>query len=249
MKPILVKTEAPVRLSKYLSSIGFCSRREADDLIENGGVLIDGSPASLGVKVINGQTIEIKSSATKTLDKQLTIALNKPPGFVSATPEKGYTSALSLLRPENYQGEGKAPWLSLEQKNFAPAGRLDIESRGLLILTQDGRVAKVLTRSEFKIEKEYVVSVHQEVQSEQLKMLRHGLVLDDKPLLKAKVTAIRPNLLRFVLVEGRKRQIRRMCELVGLEVHLLKRVRIGKLRLDDLEEGKWRTVSIDQIVP
>ena len=120
------------------------------------------------------------------------------------------------------------------------AGRLDIDSRGLLVFTQDGRLARLLIGENSPIDKEYHVSLEQPAGEDQLARLRHGLELDGRPLRPAEVSRLAPDRLRIVLREGRKRQIRRMCELVGLDVIGLKRVRIGALRLGNLPEGKWR---------
>jgi 23S rRNA pseudouridine2604 synthase len=123
---------------------------------------------------------------------------------------------------------------------LAPAGRLDIDSKGLLVFTQDGRLAKHLTGEASQIEKEYLVRIAGELDDAELALLRHGLALDEKPLRPARVEWINPHQLRFVLLEGRKRQIRRMCNLVGLKVTGLKRVRIGRVLLGKLPEGEWR---------
>ena len=125
-------------------------------------------------------------------------------------------------------------------KGLAPAGRLDIDSTGLLVLTQDGRIAKLLIGDDSKIEKEYLVRVTGKLSEQGLKLLNHGLSLDGQPLRPAKVSWQNEDQLRFVLREGKKRQIRRMCEMVGLRVVGLKRVRIGQIKLSDLPVGQWR---------
>jgi len=131
-------------------------------------------------------------------------------------------------------------------KNLAPAGRLDIDSTGLLVLTQDGRIARQLIGDDSKVDKEYLVRVEGRLQPEGLALLNHGLELDGVKLRPAKVEWINDDQLRFELREGRKRQIRRMCELVGLKVVGLKRVRIGKVKLGDLPLGEWRYLREDE---
>ena len=131
---------------------------------------------------------------------------------------------------------------------MAVAGRLDIDSQGLLLFTQDGRIAKKIIGDNGKIEKEYIVRVEGLLPDNKLRLLRHGLELDGKPLKPAKVEWINEDQLRFVLTEGKKRQIRRMCEMVGLRITGLKRVRIGKIKLGHLPEGKWRFLEAGESV-
>ena len=131
-------------------------------------------------------------------------------------------------------------------RGLAPAGRLDIDSQGLLVLTQDGRIAKQLIGEDSQIEKEYLVRVDGQLSEKDLKLLNHGLSLDGARLKPAKVSWQNKDQLRFILKEGKKRQIRRMCELVGLKVVGLKRVRIGKVRLGDLPQGEWRYLRPDE---
>ena len=129
---------------------------------------------------------------------------------------------------------------------LAPAGRLDIDSTGLLVFTQDGRIARSLIGDDSSIEKEYLVRINGTINKNGLKMLNYGLSIDGKKLKKASVTWLNKNQLKFILKEGKKRQIRRMCEMVGLKVIGLKRVRIGKIILGDLPIGKWRYLSNDE---
>lgn len=230
-------------MSKLMSEQGLCSRREADRYIERGLVFVDGERVSeLGSKIFPTQKITLHKAA-KTQQTQLaTILLNKPVGYVSGQPEPGYRPAIQLIRPET-QFCNKPPCKLFKPghlKNLAPAGRLDIDSQGLLVFTQDGRIAKQLIGSDSSIEKEYLVRVIGRLPDEKLALLNHGLSLDGKNLKSAKVSWQNKDQLRFVLREGKKRQIRRMCELVGLQVMGLKRVRTGRIRLGNLPEGKWR---------
>lgn len=236
---------AVVRLSKLMSERGIASRREADRLIEAGLVMVDGVVISeLGTKVSPSATITLTSTATQRQTDLVTIMLNKPVGIVSTQPEKGYKEALSLITPANQWSKDTSGALKPEHlAKLAVCGRLDIESQGLLILTQDGRIAKKIIGEDADLEKEYIVRVTGELDEKGLRMLRHGLMLDGKILKPAEVEWINEDQLRFVITEGKKRQIRRMCEMVGLRVTGLKRVRIGNLRLRDLPEGKWRFVG------
>ena len=230
-----------VRLSKLMSARGLCSRREADGYIEAGYVLVDGKVVSvLGTKVSPDATVTFKKEAQSKQTNKVTIILNKPLGFVSTQPEKGYLPAIDLIRPENQFGKKSKGLLPHHLKNLNVAGRLDIDSKGLLILTQDGVVVKQVIGPDADIEKEYIVSIEGEITAQTIQKLCFGLTLDDKPLKRARVELLEPNLLRFILKEGKKRQIRRMCEFVRLKVIKLKRVRVGSVFLANLPEGKWR---------
>ena len=227
---------------------GICSRREADEYIERGLVLVDGQPINtLGTKIFEHQTITLAAAAQKTQDERVTILLNKPVGYVSGQPEDGYSPAAKLLTQENQDPNVTPQTLLLKHfDGLAPAGRLDIDSRGLLVFTQDGRLARQLTSDRGEVEKEYVVRFRGELHDEQLSLLRHGLSLDGKPLRPAGVELIAADRLRFELREGRQRQIRRMCQAVRLEILSLMRVRIGRIRLGKLPEGCWRFLRSDE---
>jgi 23S rRNA pseudouridine2604 synthase len=231
------------RLSKRMSELGLCSRREADEWIENGWVKVDGKVVStLGVRVPRDARIEIEPAASKHQSEQVTILLNKPVGYVSGQPEDGHEPAMVLIKPENRwaQDPSRTKFVHGHLRGLAPAGRLDIDSTGLLVLTQDGRVAKRLIGADTEVEKEYLVRVEGTLTDEAMKLLRHGLELDGVRLKPAQVSWANENQLRFALREGRKRQIRRMCELVGLAVTALKRVRTGGVPLGSLPVGQWR---------
>jgi 23S rRNA pseudouridine2604 synthase len=234
--------EEPVRLSKRMAELGLCSRREADEFISRGLVLVDGVPQNtLGVKVLPSQSITLHPSAAKEQTQLATFLLNKPIGYVSGQPEDDHPPAVVLITPGNRHAECTGPrFKSSMREGLAPAGRLDIDSKGLLVFTQDGRLARRLTGEEHSLEKEYLVRVKGQLPESGLRRLRHGLVLDGKPLLPAEVDWMNRDQLRFVIREGRKRQIRRMCEAVGLIVVGLKRVRIGRIALGKLPEGRWR---------
>ena len=241
--------QSGVRISKLMSERGLCSRREADAYIERGWVYVDGERVSeLGSRALPTARITLDKAAQANQQRQMTILLHKPVGYVSGQPEPGFKPAIQLIQPENQQRSPDTPLFHpAHLKNLAPAGRLDIDSTGLLVLTQDGRVARQLIGESSQIDKEYLVRVEGRLDEQGLALLNHGLSLDDKQLKPARVEWLNADQLRFVLHEGRKRQIRRMCELVGLKVIGLKRVRMGRVRLGDLPLGQWRYLREDEV--
>lgn len=239
----------PLRISKLLASRGICSRREADDFIARGLVLVDGERvAQLGEKVLPTQRLTLDPRAHGELGDQITILLHKPLGYVSGQAEDGYSNAASLIAPTSRDKSDRSgiAYHPKHRQNLAPAGRLDIDSTGLLVLTQDGTIARTIIGSESSVDKEYLVRVSGAVTPQALTLLCHGLELDGRQLRPAQVTTAKGGQLRFILREGRKRQIRRMCELVGLKVEALQRIRIGNVRLGDLSYGKWRYLGPDE---
>jgi 23S rRNA pseudouridine2604 synthase len=221
---------------------GLCSRREADVYIERGLVFVNGERVTqLGTRASPDAVISLAAEARAQQARQVTILLNKPIGYVSGQAEDGYKPAVVLVSAASQQAEDRNQrFQPAHLKGLAPAGRLDIDSTGLLVLTQDGRVARQLIGEDSSMEKEYLVRVEGQLDARGLALLNHGLSLDDKALRPARVERLNDDQLRFILKEGRKRQIRRMCELVGLRVTGLKRVRIGRVRLGDLPLGQWR---------
>ena len=274
-----------LRLNKRMAELGLASRREADEWIGKGWVKVNGEVATMGMQVLPNVRIEITKAAQGQQANQVTVLINKPIGLVSGQAEDGHEPAITLVQPQNRWAEDNARFFfhPSQLKSLVPAGRLDIDSTGLLVLTQDGRVARQLIGEDAVMEKEYLVRVvytgvansaaatsaaatygarpvptqlsriddddpvSTDVQSvfpaDKLKLLRHGLSLDNQPLKPAKVEWQNPEQLRFVLTEGKKRQIRRMCELVGLKVVGLKRVRIGNVMLGNLPVGQWRYLA------
>ena len=267
-----------VRLNKRLAELGLCSRREADEWIAHGWVYVNGAVAEMGVKVTPQDNVTVERAAQRQQEGRVTILLNKPMGYVSAQAEDGHTPAVSLINPRTHWRDDASGlrFSPPHLRGLAPAGRLDIDSVGLLVLTQDGRVARQLIGEDSALDKEYLVRVVYEgpgqaqahhpderraplqeiderdpvstnVQAvfprEGLERLRHGLSLDGQPLKPAKVEWQNPEQLRFVLVEGKKRQIRRMCEQVGLKVVGLKRIRMGRVLLGNLPVGQWRFLA------
>ena len=232
-----------IRLSKLMSEQGLCSRREADRYIELGWVFVDGVRISeLGTKIYPTQKIKLNKAAQAQQTNLVTILLNKPVGYVSGQPEPGYQPAVVLIKQVNQFNHKQTVkrFQTAHLTNLPPAGRLDIDSQGLLVLTQDGRIAKQLIGENSRIEKEYLVRVEGALPAAKLALLNHGLSLDGQALKPAQVSWQNQDQLRFILFEGKKRQIRRMCELVNLKVMGLKRVRIGKVKLGNLPEGQWR---------
>jgi 23S rRNA pseudouridine2604 synthase len=262
-----------LRLNKRMAELGLASRREADVWIGKGWVKVDGKVAEMGMQVRPDARIEIAKQAQGEQANQVTILLNKPMGIVSGQAEDGHQPAITLIQPQNRWPEDNARFFfhPRQLQSLVPAGRLDIDSIGLLVLTQDGRVARQLIGEDSEMEKEYLVRVSYtgfnepdgepdrllqinegdpvttNVQAifpaEGLARLRHGLSLDGQALKPAKIAWQNPEQLRVVLTEGKKRQIRRMCELVGLKVVGLKRVRIGNVMLGNLPLGQWRYLA------
>jgi 23S rRNA pseudouridine2604 synthase len=252
-KPTSENAELP-RLSKRMAELGLCSRREADEWIANGWVKVDGVIIdALGTRIQKDAEIIISGYAKEHQAENVTIILHKPVGYVSGQAEDGYQPAIVLVHPDNQWPDD--PELHQHHpkqfhrgmlRNLAPAGRLDIDSTGMLVLTQDGRIARHLIGEDSSVEKEYLVRVEGTLSDADLKKLNHGLSLDGEQLKPAKVSWQNEDQLRFVLREGKKRQIRRMCEMVGLHVVGLKRVRIGSVNLGKLPAGQWRYLRADE---
>ncbi len=232
------------RLNKVMGQAGLCSRREADALISSGLVSIEGEVVlDAGRKIEPGQTLTLSEAASEALSGGVTIMIHKPVGLVSGQPEPGKIPAVRLLTAENLIGDGPVP---AHDASLPPIGRLDEDSRGLLLLSSDGVVAKAVIGPSSDLDKEYRIRVTGELTERALNLLRHGLMLDGRVLKRAQVTQLDKDRLKVVLREGRNRQIRRMAEMVGLRVTDLKRVRIGPLQMGDLPEGKWRHLTPDE---
>jgi 23S rRNA pseudouridine2604 synthase len=236
----------PQRVNRWLAQSGVCSRREAEALIARGLVSIDGQRVDdLGRKIQAGQTLTLADDAQAHLQGRLSILIHKPVGVVSAQPEERQFPAVRLVTRDALWGaaHGAAVQVPDAKTRLAPVGRLDMDSRGLLILSEDGVLAKAVIGPASELEKEYLVQVEGEITEKKLALLRHGLELDGRKLKPAKVALVEPGRLRFILREGRNRQIRRMCEAVDLSVVDLFRLRIGPIHLGDLPEGRWRPLA------
>lgn len=242
-------TDDILRLSKLMAQRGLCSRREADEYIQRGWVKVNGVVIDQpGSKVTPDCKIELAHAAHREQQEQVTILLNKPVGLVSSQAERGYTPAINLITGAARWAEDHHPRTFSQRHtwNLATAGRLDIDSTGLLILTQDGRIARQIIGEDSTMEKEYLVRVSGRLSQQGLALLNHGLSLDGQPLKPAWVDWQNRDQLRFVLTEGKKRQIRRMCELVGLKVTGLKRIRVGRVTLGQLPLGQWRYLNEEE---
>ena len=242
-----------MRLSKRMSELGLASRREADEWIAKGWVRVDDQiVASLGARVMPDQQITVEAKARFQQAQRVTVLINKPVGYVSGQAEDGYEPAVVLVTPQNQSRDDRSGTRFIREhlRSLVPAGRLDIDSVGLLVLTQDGRIAKQLIGEDSDIEKEYLVRVARRADGplpeSDLALLNHGLSLDGEALRPAVVEWVNDDQLRFVLRQGKKRQIRRMCDAVGLQVLGLKRVRIGEVMLGDLAAGQWRYLRMDE---
>ena len=236
--------ENKIRLSKLMSQKGLSSRREADRLIEQGLVKVNGQIIhELGTKVNPSDQVELVQEGQKIQDNKLSLVLHKPVGYVSSQPENDYKSAMSLLQKNNRVFNTKNESLKLNLKNLAPTGRLDIDSKGLIIYTQDGVIAKKIIGENSLIDKEYFIQFKGVLTSQKASQLRHGLSLDNKALRPAKIEIINDFTVKMTLTQGRKRQIRRMFDLLNLKVTHLKRIRIGPIKLVDLKESQWRLLT------
>ena len=234
----------PVRINKWLGQTGVCSRREAEGLIAAGMVSIDGETVTdAGRKIEPGQTLTLNDRGEAALASGVTILMHKPLGYVSGQPEPDKVPAVRLLTEANRVGDGAVP---AEDASLPPIGRLDEDSRGLLMLSSDGVVAKAVIGPQSRLDKEYLVRIEGDVTEKKLALLRRGLMLDGRILKYAKVSRMEQNRLRFILTEGRNRQIRRMCEMVDLEVIDLLRIRVGPIHLNNLPEGKWRMITAEE---
>ena len=240
--------ESP-RLAKRVSEIAACSRREADEWIENGWVSVDGEVITrLGARVNPKARIEIEDAASKHPSESVTLLFNKPIHPVAAGSAGERDDAVALIRPDNHWAEDSTTFRfqARHLRGLALAGKLDADEGGLLVFTQEGSVARRLTGGDARLEKEYHVHIAGELSSAGLERLRHGLSLDKVKLLRAQVSWLNEQKLRFVLHESRKRQIQGMCEQIGLRVTEIKRVRIGGVSLGKLAVGHWRYLRADE---
>lgn len=247
-----------VRLAKLMAQRGLCSRREADAYIQAGSVLVNGERTQGDwLKVPVDSDVRLDFRAQRHQNKKVTIVLNKPLGIVSAQPEDDYTPAIKLLtfanecRELNRTRPRGEPVEPLTLAKMAVCGRLDVNSTGVLLFTQDGTVAKQILDPHGGVEKEYLVRVDANLEADsaaassalahKLTQLRAGVTLDEGVTYRAKsVEVLNADQLRIVLTEGKHRHIRRMCEYVGMRVLALKRVRIGGIKLGKLPVGQWR---------
>lgn len=220
----------PARLQKVLSAAGVASRRVVEDLIEEGRITVNGVVAELGAKADPlVDEIAVDGVVTRVDLSRVTFLLNKPVGVIStASDTHGRPTVVELVETD---------------RRVYPIGRLDADSEGLLLLTNDGGLAQRLTHPSFGVDKEYLVSVEGAPSRAAQRILREGVDLDDGRTSPARVSQLSPGLLRITIHEGRNRQIRRMCEAIGHPVTRLVRTRIGPLSDNSLEPGEWREVT------
>lgn len=221
----------PMRLNKYLSDSGFCSRREADRLVEQGKVVIDGEVAQLGQKVIPGQNIVINGKPLKREEERILIAFNKPRGIVCTTSKKDKDNIVDYL---NYG------------KRIYPIGRLDKDSEGLILLTNKGDIVDKILRGSNYHEKEYVVTVNKKITKQFVEGMEAGVPILDTVTRPCKLHVVNDRTFRIIISQGLNRQIRRMCEYFGYRVQTLKRVRIMNIQLNHLKVGTYRNVSNEE---
>ncbi len=224
-----------VRINKYLSSAGYCSRREADRLLEQGRVTIDGIPAQMGSKVTDGQTVFVDGKSIIEEDEKILLAFYKPTGIVCTTTAN--------------QGDNNIVDYIGYPKRIYPVGRLDKDSEGLILMTNNGEMMDKILRSANGHEKEYIVTVNKEIDDSFIKAMSGGIYLAelDRTTKPCKVTALGKKTFRIILTQGLNRQIRRMCSTQGREVVQLKRIRIMNILLGDLKPGEYRNVTDQNI--
>lgn len=221
------------RVNKFLTEANYCSRRQADKLIMEGRVKINDRQAKLGDKVTEDDIVIVDGSQVAIPNKAHTyLMLNKPVGIICTTDETA---------PDNI-----VQFIDFPERIY-PVGRLDVESSGMIILTNDGSIVNKILRAEHQIEKEYVVEVAEEITTEQIKILQKGVELEDGPTKPCKVKKISPKKFAIVITEGRNRIIRRMVETIGHQVVRLARVRIGKLQLSNMKVGTYRKLNEDEV--
>lgn len=221
-----------MRINKYISETGFCSRREADKLVESGRVSINGVVAELGSQAEQGDDVRIDGKRIGVHKQHVYIALNKPVGIVSTTEMHVKENIVDFVR---------------HKERIFPIGRLDKDSEGLILLTNDGDIVNRILRAEGKHDKEYIVTVDKPVTPSFLKGMSEGVRVLGSMTLPCQVTRIGERTFRIILNEGRNRQIRRMCSAFGYQVRRLKRVRIMNIELGTLAQGKWRDLTADEL--
>ena len=227
------KSSHHTRINKHLSEIGFCSRREADKLIDSGRVLINGKKAEMGAKVSSDDKVIVNGELLKpTKNKNVYLAFNKPRGIVCTTDTR--VEKDNIIDFINYP------------KRIFPVGRLDKSSEGLIFLTNDGEIVNKILRARNHHEKEYIVSVNKPITKDFINKMSNGVPILDTVTKKCFIKQTHKNQFRIILTQGLNRQIRRMCEYLGYRVRSLKRVRIMNVRLD-LKVGKWRYLKPDEL--
>jgi 23S rRNA pseudouridine2604 synthase len=221
-----------MRLNKYISESGICSRREADKWIEAGRVTLNGLAAGLGTQVAEGDEVRVDGERIGVKKKQIYIALNKPIGIICTT--------------ETHIADNIIDHVGYPERIF-PIGRLDRESEGLILLTNDGDIVNEILRSENNHEKEYVVRVDRPITDLALRMMAGGVKIMGEVTKPSKVIRIDPQAFRITLTQGLNRQIRRMCSALGYKAQRLTRVRIMNVHLGEMASGQWRHLTVPEL--
>ena len=227
-----LQAKESVRLNKYLSEAGVCSRREADRLIESGKVTVDGVTAQMGMRVTAGQIVKVGKKTVSKQDEMIVLAVNKPKGIVCTEDQRERDSIVRFL---NYP------------VRVTYAGRLDKDSRGLLLMTNNGDIINQMMRAANRHEKEYKVTVDKEITEQFIKKMSEGVPILDTVTRPCTVTKIGKYTFSIILTQGLNRQIRRMCAAFGYEVKDLVRIRIMNIRLGSLKEGAYRKLTDEEL--
>jgi len=220
------------RINKYIADSGLSSRRAAEVYIRDGVVTINGKKAKLGDKVNPGDTVKVDGKIIKPTATKVYIAFNKPIGVITTTNQDYANNVME--------------YIDVPERVF-PVGRLDVESSGLMLLTNDGDLSNSLSKGEGKCEKEYIVTVDKTVNGFLLQKLSNGVILDGYRTLPAKASQMGSKSFSLIIMEGKNRQIRRMCEAFGYNVVKLERIRIGKIKLENLKSRRWRYLDNEEI--
>ncbi len=221
-----------MRINKFISETGMCSRREADKLIARGRVTVNDAIAELGTKVSDGDTVYVDGKPLAPKKKLIYIALNKPPGITS-------TTELHI--------EGNIIDYVNHPERIFPIGRLDKDSEGLILLTNDGDIVNRILRAENHHEKEYIVTVDSPLTSDFIRRMAEGVSIPDGKTMPCEVDRISEKVFRIILTEGRNRQIRRMCAALDYQVRQLRRIRIMNIKIDGLARGAWRDLTAEEL--
>ena len=232
--PIIVHNDRgeSIRLNKYISESGFCSRREADKFIESGKVTVNGVKAVMGTKVQKGQKVRVNGKLISKVEEMVYIVLNKPVGVTCTAAEEVKDNIISYMNYDQY---------------IFPVGRLDKESQGLIIMTNDGVLANKILESDNLHEKEYVVTVDKDFDNDFIRKMADGVDIGDVITRPCKVEKINNNTFKIILTQGLNKQIRRMTKAFGYTVIKLERIRIMNIKLDDIEYGTWRNITEEEL--
>lgn len=220
------------RINKYLAEQGYCSRREADGLVKAGQVFVNGKRAALGDKVSDADKVEVLYRKARVAPKKIYLMLHKPVGYVTTTDKRYKDTVMSLVPVKD---------------RLFPVGRLDADSSGLLLMTNDGDLANRLTHPRYEHEDEYDVTLEKPISDDDMRQLAEGVEVEGKVTLPAHLKRLGDARFTIVLKEGRNRQIRRMCDALGYTITILRRTRVRTLRLGTLTPGKHRPLTNEEV--